>query len=505
MLAKVHSCALIGLEGVPVEVEVDISQGLGAFNVVGLPDAAVQEARERVRAAIKNSGCAFPNRRVTVNLAPADVRKEGGVHDLSIAVGILTASGQIALRNERPLFLGELSLDGGVRHSSGILPMVAIGRESGFDTAYVPADDAREAAVVRGTTVYPVDSIQQLVAHFNGLIQIEPHVEDSMPTGEAAPGSDMRDIRGQEHAKRALEVAATGGHNVAMIGPPGTGKTLLARAMPSILPPLTFEESLEVTKIHSVAGILPRSVSLVTERPFQSPHHTISHAGLVGGGTVPRPGAISLAHRGVLFLDEFPEFDRVSLESLRQPLEEGEITVARAAATAVMPARFMLVAAMNPCPCGYLGDARRECTCTQSQITRYRRRISGPLLDRIDVHVEVPRVKYEEMAGDARGEPSKAIGARITKARRLGAERLNETGKLVNAEMSPKDVGRFCQTDRQAESLLRDAHHRLQLSGRGFHRVLKIARTIADLDDVADRIGVAHLAEALQYRARAEV
>ena len=284
MLAKVHSCALIGLEGVPVEVEVDISQGLGAFNVVGLPDAAVQEARERVRAAIKNAGCLFPNRRVTVNLAPADVRKEGGVHDLSMAVGILAASGQIALRNERPLFLGELSLDGGVRHSNGVLPMVAIGQESGFDAAYVPADDAREAAVVRGMTVYPVDSLQQLVAHFNGLIQVEPHVEDPAARVEATYGADMRDIRGQEHAKRALEVAAAGGHNVAMVGPPGTGKTLLARALPSILPPLAFEESLEVTKIHSVAGILPRSMSLVIERPFQSPHHTISHAGLVGAG-----------------------------------------------------------------------------------------------------------------------------------------------------------------------------------------------------------------------------
>ncbi len=323
MLAKVHSCALIGLEGVPVEVEVDISQGLGAFNIVGLPDAAVQEARERVRAAIKNSGCAFPNKRVTVNLAPADVRKEGGVHDLSMAVGILAASGQITLRDERALFVGELSLDGGVRHSNGILPMVAIAQEAGFD-----------------------------VAHFNGLIQVEPHDSEMLVADGLPSASDMREIRGQEHAKRALEVAAAGGHNVAMSGPPGTGKTLLARALPSILPPLTFDEALEVTKIHSVAGVLPRNKPLIRERPFQSPHHTISHVGLVGGGAgVPRPGAISLSHRGVLFLDEFPEFNRASLEALRQPLEEGSITVARAAATATLPARFMLVAAMNPCPC----------------------------------------------------------------------------------------------------------------------------------------------------------
>ena len=441
MLARVNSCALVGLDGVTVEVEVDISRGLGAFNIVGLPDAAVQESKERVRAAIKNAGLEFPNRRITVNLAPADVRKEGGIYDLPIAVGIIAASGQVELRDERSIFLGELSLDGGVRHANGVLSMVAVGQEAGFEVAYVPLIDVSEASVVRDVTVLPVDSLQQLVAHYNGLIQIEPHAEKISESRAYGMRSDMKGIRGQEHAKRALEIAAAGGHNVLMSGPPGTGKTLLARALASILPPMTFEESLEVTKIYSVAGVLPRDVPLITERPVQAPHHTISHAGLVGGGTVPRPGAISLAHRGILFLDEFPEFSRGSLEALRPPLEDGYVTIARAAATTTMPARFMLVAAMNPSPSGY-EDGGRGGSFSPAQMARYRRRISGPILDRIDLHVDVPRIDYDKLTGVAEGEESRTIRERVARARQVQTERFGEGAVLTKRGDGGEGSGR---------------------------------------------------------------
>ena len=500
MLARVNSCALVGLDGVTVEVEVDISRGLPAFNIVGLPDAAVQESKERVRAAIKNAGLEFPSRRITVNLAPADVRKEGGIYDLPIAVGIMAASGQVELRDERAIFLGELSLDGGVRHANGVLPMVAVCQEAGFKVAYVPLIDAREASVVRDVTVLPVDSLQQLVAHYNGLIQIEPHAESISEIEFDGRLGDMKDIRGQEHAKRALEIAAAGGHNVLMSGPPGTGKTLLARALASILPPMTFEESLEVTKIYSVAGVLPRDLPLITERPVQAPHHTISHAGLVGGGTVPRPGAISLAHRGVLFLDEFPEFSRGSLEAMRQPLEDGYVTIARAAATATLPARFMLVAAMNPSPSGFEeGDGGGS--FSSAQMARYRRRISGPILDRIDLHVDVPRIDYDKLTGVAMGEESRTIRERVAQARQVQTERFGDSAVLTNAEMGVRDVDKYCAVSADADALLRSAHDRLELSGRGLHRVLKLGRTIADLAGVPG-VEAEHIAEALQYRPR---
>ena len=504
MLAKVLTCAVVGLDGQLVEVEVDVaSYGMPYFAIVGLPDAAVQEAKERVRAAIKNSGLVFPMRRIIVNLAPADLKKEGPAYDLPIAAGILMASGQIEPPEVPTLFLGELSLDGGLRHANGILPMVSLAREQQIGTVYVPADDAREAALVEGVEVIPVESLAALVSHLRDELPIPPAVHEdgwdaSVPVD---PSRDMIHVRGQEHAKRALEVAAAGGHNIIMVGPPGSGKTLLARTMPTILPAMSVDEMLEVTKIYSVTGRLPGETPLVRERPFRSPHHTISYAGLIGGGKWPHPGEVSLSHRGVLFLDEFPEFGQSTLELLRQPVEDGMVTISRAQGSVTFPARFTLVAAMNPCPCGYYGDSTRECSCSNTMVSKYQKRISGPMLDRIDIHVEVPRVAYEKLSGDGQGETSVQIRARVEAARGRQRERFRGTKLTCNAEMGPAEVRKYCQVEGSAQSILKAAVTQMHLSARAYHRILKVARTISDLDG-SSQIGPAHVAEAVQYRPR---
>src|SRR3989440_7569007 len=506
MLSKARSCAVIGLEGALVEVEVDIANGLAAFSIVGLPDTAVNEAKDRVRAAIKNSGMLFPFKRITVNLAPADLRKEGPAYDLPIAIGILLASGQIIPDEQvsEHLFLGELSLDGSVRHTNGILPMVALAREKHVKAVFVPAIDAVEATLVQGVTIYPVETLGQLIAHLNCELPIEPYTPDPHLLDyaeQAAYAQDVGAVRGQEHVKRALEVAASGGHNVLMSGPPGSGKTLLARSMPSILPRMIIEESLDVTKIYSVSGMLPSDMPLVLQRPFRAPHHTISHAGLVGGGRIPRPGEISLAHRGVLFLDELPEFGQNVLEVMRQPLEDKVVTISRAQGTITYPANFMLVASMNPCPCGYYGDPVKECSCSASAIARYQKRISGPLLDRIDIHVEVPRVDYEKLADKRQVETSETVRKRVQAARERQLERFKETKYTCNAEMGPAEVRDFCTVEPAAEKLMKAAMQQLHLSARAYHRVLKLARTIADLAG-SERIAAHHVAEAVQDRPR---
>jgi magnesium chelatase family protein len=506
MPARVYSCAVLGLEGVLIEVEVDFTYSFGYINVVGLPDTAVKESRERIRAAIKNLPTKFPRKSLVINLAPANVRKEGPAYDLPMALGILITSGDIpAGAVEDMIVVGELSLDGSVRHTPGLLSMAVMAREQGFHTICVPAADAPEAALIPDLVVLPIHSLFELVQHLLGAQPITPH--QTLSIGELPEMEiqiDFQEIKGQEHVKRALEVAAAGNHNVLMTGPPGSGKTLLARSLPGIMPRMSIDEALDVTRIYSILDQLPSETPLLQHRPFRAPHHTISHAGLVGGGTWPQPGEISLAHRGVLFLDEFPEFGRRVLEVLRQPLEDKQVTISRAQGSLTFPANFSLVAAMNPCPCGYFGDPVKACSCSASTITRYQKRLSGPLLDRIDIHVDVPRVDFDKLSSDRLGEPSLIVRQRVELARKRQEERLAESPRTSNGDMLPKEIREHCILDNECQALIKNASQQLGLSARAYHRVLKLSRTIADLAGDGS-ISPIHLGEALQYQPRTDL
>ncbi len=506
MTAKVFSAALVGLTAALVEVEVDVSGGLPKTIIVGLPDAAVQEARERVKSAIKNSNAIYPTSHIAINLAPADLPKNGTHFDLPIALSILLNSGQVFFEPKNYLFLGELALDGNIRPVTGVLPVALMAKDRGFAKLFIPAGNRDEATLVEGIEIIPVKNLYEIVGYLQNLIKIEPvKVIDWKKVLKSTEAIfDMKLIKGQESAKRALEIAAAGGHNILLSGPPGTGKTLLAKALPSILPKPTIAEVLEITKIYSVAGLLNINKGLISSRPFRSPHHSTSGVALVGGGSMPKPGEISLAHRGVLFLDEFPEFSRAVLENLRQPLEDGVVTVARAASTATFPAQFTLVAAQNPCPCGYYSDPTKACICSPAQIMKYQKKISGPMLDRIDLHVEVGRIEYEKLSSDVHGEGSETIQARVQQARDVQTKRFQNVKNIkMNSEMTVKEIREFCRLDAESQAFMKAAVVKMYLSARSYHRVLKLARTIADLTG-EDEISVSHLAEAVQYRPRVE-
>jgi len=505
LLSKINSATVFGVEAYIVEVEVDVRPGLPLFNIVGLPDTAVQESRERVRSAIKNSELEFPAQRITVNLAPADIKKEGPVFDLPIALGILAASGQLKsdLLAEY-LIIGELSLDGSIKPVNGVLPIALMANKLGKKRLLVPQVNAKEAGIIEPLEVFPVTSLYQVVEFLNKKIALNPVMVDSQELfhkiyKDSYDQVDFSEVKGQEHAKRALEVAAAGGHNVIMIGPPGSGKTMLARRLPTILPSLTLEEAIEITKLYSIANLLPADTPLITERPFRAPHHTISNVGLIGGGKTPKPGEISLSHNGVLFLDELPEFSRSALESLRQPLEDGMVTISRSLNSVTYTASFMLVASLNPCPCGFLGDPVKTCTCSSSQIIKYRSKISGPLLDRIDIHIEVPRINCKEVMERKTVENSATIRERVESARLIQRGRFSSEKIFCNAQMSKKQIEKYCFLDQNSKNLLYKAMDKLNLSNRAYDRILKVARTIADLEE-AENIKVSHLSEAIQYR-----
>ena len=499
MFSSVNSMGLMGLRAYPVQAEVDLSQSMPAFEIVGLPGAAVKESRDRVRSAIRNCGMAFPLGKIIVNLSPADVRKDGALYDLPIFMGILTAAGMLEADLSDSAFLGELSLSGEVRRVNGVLPLVLQAKEMGLRNVFIPEGNAAEGAVVKGINVYPLAHVQQLLDHYFKGQPLE--TAKPVPTEPAAADSflDFADVKGQSGAKRALEVAAAGGHNLLMIGSPGAGKSMLAKRIPSILPEMTFEESIETTKIHSVAGLLSEQASLITQRPFRAPHHTISPAGLSGGGTVPRPGEISLAHNGVLFLDELPEFSRDAMEVLRQPIEDGQVTISRVSGSLTYPCSMMVVAAMNPCPCGYYGHPVRECTCSQNAVGRYLSKVSGPLLDRLDLHIEVAPVEYEHLVSTQKEESSSSIRQRVNAARHLQQQRYQGLGFSCNANLPAPAVNRFCPMDDGATALLSRAFDTMGLSARAYDRILKVSRTIADLDG-AEVISRRHIAEAVQYR-----
>lgn len=502
MIAKTYTSSLLGIDAILVEVEVDLSPGLPTFATVGLPDSIVRESKDRVKTALQNSGYPFPSQRITVNLAPAHLKKEGAGFDLPIAVGILAAMGIVHEERTRQVVLvGELSLDGRVKPVAGSLSMAIQAYRNGYKSMILPAQNAPEAAATGGLAVYPVNHLAEVVEHLNETALLKPvelDWEAALQPQQDDP-MDFSEVKGQEHAKRGLEVAAAGGHNVLMTGPPGAGKTMLAQRLPSILPQLSFEEALETSRIFSVAGLLKAS-PLILQRPFRAPHHTISDAGLIGGGQIPRPGEVSLAHNGVLFLDEFPEFRRNVLDLLRQPLEDGYVTIARASMSLTYPARFMLVAAMNPCPCGFSGDPSRPCICSANQVIKYRSRISGPILDRIDLHIEAPAVRYEDLQSTHPAEPSAEIRRRVIQARQIQLERYAKSASIYsNALMKPRLIKQHCQLGSSGEAILKEAVHRLGLSARAYHRILKVARTIADLDG-EQSIFTHHLLEAIQYR-----